>query len=120
MKNQPKTLLSLADAAHLVGLGGKEPGRRLREYVQDKERRERRRILIRRGSTRMPRYSVTLTRLRRHCPELFDEPGEAERVIKQYMREHQQKHVELEEQVDELQQRVAGIEQAVIAELGCS
>lgn len=69
-------LMSLADAQRALGWEG-PGGRRLRRYLVKREKKIGRRIMLRVGTPGKHRhgggaYRVTMSALRRWCPELFD------------------------------------------------
>lgn len=64
-------VLSLPRAQREIGWGGGNGGRRLKRYVLKREKAIGKRILIRVGGVDAPPYRVTLSALRRYCPELF-------------------------------------------------
>jgi hypothetical protein len=64
-------VLSLPRAQREVGWGNASGGRRLKRYLLKREKALGRRIMIRVGGVDAPPYRVTLSALRRYCPELF-------------------------------------------------
>lgn len=62
--------LDLSEVAAMLD----EDPRRLRRYLLAVERDKGVQVLTRLGSAKRPHYKVTLSALRRHCPELVSEP----------------------------------------------
>ncbi len=69
-----KQLLTLAEAQREIGWNGPR-GRRLKRYLDKREKKLGKRIMLRMGpkSGTGCRYGVTMSALRRWCPELFAE-----------------------------------------------
>lgn len=112
-------VLSLTRAQRELGWGaggGGNGGRRLKRYLLKREHTLGKRIMIRVGGIDAPPYRVTMSALRRYCPELFglDTGGGSTAAFREYIRgidqricekvaEHIAEHVE--PRLDELWER---------------
>jgi LPS O-antigen subunit length determinant protein (WzzB/FepE family) len=64
-------LLTLDQAAQQLHWEGRGRSRRLKRLLFARERQTKKRIMTRLGGDRRARYRITLSALRRYCPELF-------------------------------------------------
>lgn len=64
-------LLTFDQAAQRLHWEGRGRARRLKRLLFARERQTKKRIITRLGGELMPKYRVTLSVLRRYCPELF-------------------------------------------------
>ena len=101
--------LSMGQAAKVVGWTGAYSGRRLRKFLEAKEKRERRKIMARRGGKFRPRWYVTEVSLRRHCPELFDTTDEVAAQLRAHFRQQRSEIVEIRGDVAELRESMEAI-----------
>lgn len=77
--------MTFAEAQRRIGMKGKD-GRRLKAYVFRREQETGKRIAMRLGSERMPKYRLTMSLLRRHCSELFpSKVQQLERNMRSYI-----------------------------------
>lgn len=100
--------ITLADAARALrspGVG-RTPEIRLRRYLLRRERVLGTTIMIRFGTPSSPRYRLTLSTLRAHCPELFDTRVELTELLREHV-EH------IDERLEQLQRQDEALARAL-------
>lgn len=75
-------LVSIPDAVDRLALEGPRRPQWLRRYLRRREKRENVVILVDVGGGERPTYSVSMTQLRLHCPELFPAAQRIAQAIK--------------------------------------
>jgi len=101
--------ITLAEAARAIGFPGtgRTPEIRLRRYLLRRERVLGITILVRFGTEASPRYRLTLSALRAHCPELFDTRVELTELLREHVAEIEQKLERVELQNEALAEELA-------------
>jgi hypothetical protein len=93
--------MSVAEIARALGYPqtvGRAGEKRLRRYLQRRERLLGVALFVRIGSDAAPRYRTTLALLRAHCPELFDTRVELTELLREQV-------ATIEDKLNELEQR---------------
>lgn len=107
-----KHLVSLTQAAKLLGDTGPDAGRRLRRFLRSRERDTGARLLVRVGmGERRPTYRVSLVALRRSCPELFEQRHRDE--LAQVAKRVDRHITDVKEAVEDLGAEVGLVAQAI-------
>lgn len=73
--------MSMGEAARLVGFTGKHSAQRMRRYLRAREQAQMETILVPSSNGVRPKVYVTESRLRHHCPELFNRRDEGLAVL---------------------------------------
>ena len=106
-------LLTLRQAAELLGITGKRPSEKLQRILWAKERSIGRPIMMRSGAGRGTRYAVTLLALRRYLPTFFHEASELRSELKQHLESMRREMRAIVERMDETESKIAAVSVAV-------
>jgi hypothetical protein len=80
-------MMTLPEAAETLGMRGnrRAAAARLERYIRRREKVANAAILIDVGTPRLPRFRITLARLRDYCPELFDTRVEMTELLRTHV-----------------------------------